>query len=231
MGFFERTRRLGATRRFHKQHPEWLRERTSPSAIESAFDQHPGWRAVSVDFRSELALRIYTARVRFYSFDSTHAFEAVAGMTALLDVLEQNIIPIDRNPSHSIPDKCWLVAETFRKLGAKGIQSALAAGPRAESQKIANGLTTSVLCLEAAISFNHYKFDALGTVAMGWVYRNSDFDRAREILSEALDLASAAESETFHSLGDFDEATINMLDDIKAELSQSMQRLDAMEQS
>jgi hypothetical protein len=104
-----------AVRRFYNSNPKWFCGRHGERDIATALATHPIWERVSIDLRVELSNRLASAKDHFTSFDADHAFELVAPMTDMCDVLHQNILPVDRDASHCLADKCWIISETFRK--------------------------------------------------------------------------------------------------------------------
>lgn len=149
-------------------------------------------------------------------------------MTDMCDVLHQNILPIDRDRSHVSADKCWLIAETFRKLGSKGIGEVIQAGNTIDDQVAVNALTTSTLCLEAAVCIDHYKLDAMPLMALAWVYRSKDFPKADQIMAEAERLIPILPKQQFHSVGDFDRAQISAAAEIADGVRTVRQQIDQL---
>ena len=173
----------------------------------AALVAHPVWRRASAGLREELIRRLVTAKNHFQSFDSDHAFEIVVGMTHLFDVLHQNILPIDGNRETSTPDKLWLIAETFRKLGSNGIRETLPQAGTLDAGTTDFALTNCLMCLEAAVCIDHYRVDALEQMAWALALRArpSDADAARRVVGEAARLIPALATTAFHTVGHFDE--------------------------
>ncbi|CAN5633512.1 hypothetical protein BH09PLA1_BH09PLA1_06510 [soil metagenome] len=194
-------------RLFVKENPEWLSARTSEE-IRGNLCRHPFWNQTSTALREELTIRLLSAKAHFHSFDAQDAFELMASMTEMFGVLHQNILPIDRDNSLVTEDKLWLISETFRKLGAKHINQAIKEWHRADARKIADALTTGIICLEVSVCIDHYKIDAMPLMAQAWVYRSSDFARAYRILKEFDDRVLSLPTARFHAQGRFDHSLI-----------------------
>jgi hypothetical protein len=173
----------------------------------AAFAAHPVWRRVSADLREELARRLSTADAHFKSFSADHAFEIVVGMTHLFDVLHQNILPIDGDREMNTPDKLWLIAETFRKLGSNGIQQVVAQAGRLDAKATDFALTNCSMCLEAAVCVDHYRIDALQLMAWALALRSRepDAENASRVLAEAKRLIPVLATTSFHAVGSFDQ--------------------------
>ncbi len=207
-GTIKRILAATAVRKFYKENPGWGNARTR-SEIGSFFARHPVWQHVSADLREELSGRLASASDHFKSFDADHALEVVAMMTELFDVLRQNIQPIDRKRDRTTADKLWLISETFRKLGSKGLREVIQAGEAIDDQTAVHALTSSTLCLEAAVCVDHYKIDAMPLMALAWVYRSKDFAKAEQVLAEAEKWVPILPDQEFHSIGGFDQAQMN----------------------
>ena len=228
MGWIRRIFDQAAVRRLYAQNPSWLRPRHTQREIESAFAEHPGWQHVSETLRHELAGRLASAKDHFNSFDADHAFELVAGMTDVFDVLRQNILPIDGNRSHDSADKCWLIAETFRKLGSKGIGEVIQAGNTIDDQVALSTLTTSTVGLEAAVCVDHYKLDAMALMALAWGSRSQEFSKANRIMAEAERLIPILPEQQFHSVGDLDRIQMSGAAEILHGLKMVRQQIDQL---
>ncbi len=230
MGWIRRKLDQAAVRRFYEQNPAWSRPRLTQREIASAFAEHPVWQRVSEDLRRELSVRLASANDHFTSFDADHAFEVVAGMTDLCDVLHQNILPIDRDRSHASADKCWLIAETFRKLGSKGLGEVIQAqaSKTIDDQVAVEGLTNSTLCLEAAVCIDHYRLEAMPLMALAWVYRNQDFLKADRIMAEAERLIPILPKQRFHSASVLDRAAISLPGEIADGIKMVRQQIDQL---
>ncbi len=230
MGSIRRKLDQAAVRRFYEQNPAWPRPRLTQQEIASAFAEHPVWQRVSEDLRRELSVRLASANDHFESFDADHAFEVVAAITDLCDVLHQNILPIDGDRHQVSADKCWLIAETFRKLGSKGLGEVIEAQATniIDDQAAVEGLTNSTMCLEAAVCVDHYRLDAMPLMALAWVYRNQDFLKADRIIAEAERLIPILPKQRFHSVSVLDRAAISLAGEIVDSIKMVRQQIDQL---